>query len=272
MKPHRIILLNLFILTLLLSGCEQGVSASSESLKGQEIMDLSNLQVKRIFFGHQSVGENILHGVELYDDKSILKIDHIKDKPVEDYAVTGILHRRVGRNNDPETKIDDFVNVIEKELQGKIDIAFLKLCYVDITSNRDVDALFSYYKTKMDHLKEKYPEVTFVHLTSPLTNNAETWKTKLKSLLGKDDIWEYANNIKRNEYNQLLLNEYLGKEPVFDVAKVEATSLSGQTVSFNYKGNQYLALADELTSDGGHLNDAGSLKVATELLHYLNSL
>ncbi|WP_321371039.1 hypothetical protein [uncultured Desulfuromusa sp.] len=245
--------------------------------KGGGMFDLNknsvdSLMQKRIFFGHQSVGENILHGVELYDGKLTLAIDHIKDKPVKEYADTGILHRRVGRNNYPETKIDEFVKVIDEELQGKVDIAFLKLCYVDITSDRDIHALLSYYKKNMDYLKEKYPEVAFVHLTVPLRENTETWKTQLKSLLGKDDIWEYADNIKRNQYNQMLLNEYQGKEPIFDVAKIESTSLSGETASFKYKGNQYLALAADLTYDGGHLNDAGSLHVATELLRYLNSL
>ena len=79
---------------------------------------------------------------------------------------------------------------------------------------------------------------------------------------GKTDLWEYNDNIKRNAYNALLRETYQGKEPVFDIAAIEATTQDGQPVSFSLKGQTYYSLNPAYTPDGGHLNEVGRTKVA----------
>ena len=74
------------------------------------------------------------------------------------------------------------------------------------------------------------------------------------------------DNIKRNELNNMILQEYKGKEPVFDIALAEATLPNGKYVYFSRNGKSYYYLAEEYTKDGGHLNEAGRLHVAEQFL------
>ncbi len=106
------------------------------------------------------------------------------------------------------------------------------------------------------------------HFTMPLKVQKISWKTKFKLMIGRDS-WELTDNIKRNEYNFLLRNEYLGKEPVFDIATYEATLLDGTQSLFKYKGNKFQSMQEVYSDDGGHLNKIGSKLIAEQLLIFL---
>jgi hypothetical protein len=250
---------------------------SSGMREGDKMVDFdsevkNNLFEKRVFFGHQSVGDNILGGIEELHPYAADHIVDVKGGPRSPYPEAGLLHARVGGNRDPKSKIDEFSKMIETEFGGDIDVAFVKLCYVDFDKDTDVNELFAYYKSQLDILKSKYPEIIFVHVTAPLTVNRETFKTKLKKLTGLGQLWEYQGNIKRNQYNRLLLDEYKGKEPVFDIAEIESTRLNGEREFFNFKGERCFSLASELSSDGGHLNSDGRKRAASSLLKLLSEL
>jgi hypothetical protein len=256
------------------------VFAAGESFgvrEGEKMVDVDSgmenrLFGKRIFFGHQSVGDNILAGIKELHPHAADHIVDIKDSPRSRYPEAGLLHARVGSNRNPKSKIDEFRKIIEAEFDGDLDVAFIKLCYVDFNSETDVNDLFAYYKSQMDFLKSRYPDITFVHVTAPLTVNNETLKTRIKKLTGIGEIWEYQGNIKRNLYNRLLLDEYKGKEPVFDIAEVESTRSAGERESFSFNGQNYFSLVKDLSSDGGHLNDDGSKRVASSLLSLMAGL
>jgi len=247
------------------------------SEKGESMFDLNKDSVgfllhERIFFGHQSVGENILNGIEMVAPNFKDHTYDMKNLSINDYSKSGLFHSRIGNNHDPKSKIAEFDRIVRERFNGKLDIAFVKLCFVDINRDSDIVAIFDYYKKTLQDLEETYPNIKFVHFTLPLRTNAETWKTKLKKLLGRGNLWEYADNIKRNQYSQLLLDEYQGKEPVFDLSKIESTDLDGKRVTFTVNGQTYYALADELSTDGGHLNEQGSRIVASNLLEFLFEL
>ena len=55
-----------------------------------------------------------------------------------------------------------------------VDVAMMKLCYVDINSGTDVDALFATYRTTMAALQREVPGVTFIHVTVPLTTERDS--------------------------------------------------------------------------------------------------
>jgi hypothetical protein len=224
---------------------------------------------KKIYFGHQSVGNNILQGISLLAPDYSARVVALESLEGRSSAPSAFYHSRVGSNSDPKSKVDDFVANIRSNSHVSFDVAFLKFCYVDVKHETNVEDLFAYYQTTFAALKKEFPEVVFVHFTIPLTTNKGSWKTEVKKLLGKDDLWEYADNIKRNQYNLLLLNEYQGKEPVFDLAVIESTRPDGQRESFNFKGRAYYALAEEYTRDGGHLNEDGSKVVGAALLEFL---
>jgi lysophospholipase L1-like esterase len=56
---------------------------------------------------------------------------------------------------------------------------------------------------------------------------------------------------------------------MFDLARVESVRPDGTPERFGMGGRQYEQLAAALTSDGGHLNQAGSVAAARELVHVL---
>lgn len=174
----------------------------------------------------------------------------------------------VGRNQYPETKIDAFTEIVRGGVGTWADLALFKFCYVDVTSKTDVNTLFTSYREAMATLKSEYPQTTFVHVTVPLVSRSQGWKDVVKRILGRK-LGSDDDNIKRNEYNQLLLREYDGKEPVFDLALAESTHADGTRESFAVKGKQYFALAKEYASDGAHLNDLGQRQVAVQFMSAL---
>jgi hypothetical protein len=221
------------------------------------------LNSKKIFFGHQSVGFNILDGVEQLKKERVIPQDFTVVKTGDASSLTGpmLAHAPVGENGDPASKLRSFTEHLDKGFGARVDIAFFKFCYVDITAYSDVDRFFREYKEGIDALKKKYPRVRFVHVTVPLTVTKMSLRSLAKSVLGKED-----NNIKRNKFNDLLRREYAGRDPIFDLAKIESTLPDGSRSSFTKGGETYYSLAPAYSDDGGHLNDQGKRAAARELM------
>lgn len=124
----------------------------------------------------------------------------------------------------------------------------------------------------MSKLKIKYQDTTFIHVTVPLGTTKTSWKTWIKKLMRKKEIWEYDHNVARNKFNDLLKKEYKGKEPVFDLAKIESTYPDGRAETFTREEKIYYSLVPGYTHDGAHLNEIGRKKVAEQLLILLANL
>ena len=233
----------------------------------------SELSQKKIYFGHQSVGFNIIDGIkDLMKEYPEIKLNIVETTDESDFKVGLLAHSRVGKNVDPKSKITEFVNFIDSGIGEKADAAALKFCYVDMVADTNVKDLFSSYNDSIAQLGNKHPEMTVIHFTEPLTTSKTTWKTRLKKLIGKKDMWEYGDNIKRNEYNEMLIKQYEGKEPIFDIAKIESTYPDGTRCSFSIDGKTYYSMVPEYTTDGGHLNEIGRKKVAEQFLILLANL
>ncbi len=263
-----------FILSLLLTNSFAGdantMSNSSNSLVTDPIIE--KLADKKIYFGHQSVGNNIMQGIEEILTDTQKKKFHILDSlDASHYQGPMFAHSRIGYNMDPESKIISFNNYMGNLEQWQPDIAMFKFCYIDVRADADVNKLFQEYKNRMQVLKEKYPNVQFVHFTVPLTIVQTGIRADIKKIIGKE-IGGYADNIKRNEYNALLRQTYAGKEPIFDLAEIESTREDGSRVSFTENNKQYYALAPEYGRAGRHLNALGRKIVAQKLLTFLATL
>jgi len=229
---------------------------------------LNNIAHKKIYFGHQSVGFNIIDGInEVLKQNHSVKLDIVKTKDPEILNKPVFAHSTIGDNANPELKINEFKYLIENGIGNKADIAFFKFCYLDINKSIDIEELFLNYKETMAKLKSEYPDTVFVHITIPLTTSQPSLKSFIKKLIGRTD-----NNIMRNEFNEKLLKEYANKEPIFDLAKIESTSLDKSRVTFTSKGKTYYSLAPEYTNDGGHLNEVGRRQVAKEFLTFLSNV
>lgn len=226
------------------------------------------LESLRIYFGHQSVGENILDGVRDIEKQAHRNNLHIISSE-DPHRVPGPawMESHIGRNGDPESKNLAFRDIIEKGFGEQGGIALYKYCFVDIRPETDINKMFADYRENMRMLAARYPQLTLIHVTIPLTTVEPSWKAWLKNLLGRPT--ERAIAEKRHHFNQLLRQEYAGKQPLFDLAEAESTLPDGSRVYFISHGEKIYTLAPEYTYDGGHLNEEGRQVVARKLLETL---
>jgi hypothetical protein len=221
--------------------------------------DWARLGQRRIFFGHQSVGTNIMAGVTaVLAEHPKIRLSVVESKDILN-APAGIVHAKVGRNTHPDLKLDEFVRLSE-QMPDK-GVAMLKFCYVDVTAATDPAALFEQYRQRIDELRQRQPGLTIVHVTMPLTIS-ESWKGRLKSRV----LRRPTLNAVRNRYNELVRRAYLGREPLFDLARLEATTPDGRRAFYQLGGDTVDVLVNDYTEDGSHLNDAAQRRVAEQFL------
>ena len=111
---------------------------------------LEKLALAKIYFGHQSVGSNIMEGVnDLMGQDPRLKLK-IEETVTPSTFQGGVFsHGPVGKNENPASKIDDFADKINAGVGGRADIAFFKFCYIDVMADRNIDEIFSRYQKTM---------------------------------------------------------------------------------------------------------------------------
>ena len=170
----------------------------------------------------------------------------------------------IGDNTEPLAKITDFDAVTRGGMGGQIDIAMLKLCYIDVVPDTDVGALFTAYRDTVSALRRDFPDVTFVTATVPLTTRPSTL-SKIKQRVTGNDAYGAAANAARERLNALIRNQYAG-DHLFDVAAVESTAPDGSRVSGHCGGQPYFALHHSYAGDAGHLNGEGSRRAASAWL------
>src|SRR3954471_5260390 len=109
--------------------------------------DLQRLAHQRVYFGHQSVGANIIQGVKELCKGAGVPV-FIKDEFVPE-------------NGDPLRKLASFKSSVGAG--SRYDVALVKFCYVDISAETDARALFASYRAAIDELRAKNPRTVFVH-------------------------------------------------------------------------------------------------------------
>jgi len=232
-----------------------------------------DLSYKKIYFGHMSIGYNIISGIEkvLEQHPEIsLKIIEIEPNQIHPIADPAFSHSRLGGNEDPKSKVDAFVSLLEKGIADNLDIAFFKLCYVDINQGTNTKELFAYYKSAMQELSAKFPKTIFIHVTTPLTSHQTGFKALIKKMIGRP--LRGHNNPAREQFNEMMRSEYAQTGKLFDLALIESTCSDMNAKNCQAKNKENLSLQPAYTEDGGHLNDFGSEIVAEQLLIFLATL
>jgi hypothetical protein len=225
---------------------------------------------KTIFFGHASVGQNIVQGM-----KEIAEKDHrfrmiriVEVGETTDMGAPGFYHAVNGRNGYPKTKCTAFINLLRKNRRGDhLDVGLFKFCYVDIERNSNVQEIFDEYVATIREVRKEFPKLGIVHVTVPLYVHPSGVKGFVKNLLRADTA-----NIKRNRFNELLKSKYSGTDPIYDLARVEYETGPGETSRFSHDGKVYYSLAEAHTDDGGHLNETGRFRAAKELIRTLSKI
>lgn len=233
--------------------------------------ELGSVADARVFFGHQSVGDNILGGLPaVYDDAGVAapRIVEIDAKVSDDAPFVG--HAHVGTNGDPASKVAAFTDLLRSGLGDQADVALLKFCYVDVDSTTDAQALFDTYAGAMDALQQEYPGLKLIYTTVPLSTD-RGWKSKVKAGLGRDDHMGPADNLVRERYNALVRKRYAATGRLFDIAKVESTNADGTQARRDKDGDTYHVLAEDLALDPGHLNAQGSKSAAAEFVRIVSA-
>jgi len=229
------------------------------------------LASRPIFFGHQSVGENLVQGVtDLLAAHPEIPLKVIESRLVGSVAGAAFYHAKIGRNEHPDEKAAEFVEIASRVLREPGSIGMVKFCYVDVRGDTDPATIFTQYQQRIAVLRKADPDLTIVHFTMPLHTNEgrfDYWRLKLR---GRDT--ERGRNLVRNRYNELLRAAYGGREPVFDIAALESTRADGSRSFFRHSGEPVFTLAGELTDDGGHLNAAARARIAEQFLGFLAKL
>lgn len=229
------------------------------------------LASKKIYFGHQSVGNNILAGIaDIARENKNIKLRIVKLKNETELSSAFLAHSSIGKNEYPETKDQAFYETISERLSGNVDAALYKYCYVDFQNKKDtnVDMIFNKYKNNMETLKRKYPDITYMHMTTPVTVLQTGPKAWIKKIIGRP-VGGKLDNKKRFEFRERLIAEYSDKDPIFDLYKYESTRPDGSRVSYELNDKTYYALAPGYTDDGAHLNSIGRKYIAQKFLMFL---
>lgn len=228
---------------------------------------------RRVFFAHQSVGGNIIDGFPAAFDAAGLASPRVVEVSGTPREITDLssqdggffAHTQIGENGDPLGKLEEYDAWMRSGMAEQVDVAAIKLCYIDFTADTDADAVFNRYQSTVDGLQRDYPEATFVAVTTPLTTEPGL-KTKAKALLGGSNPSPGANAA-RERFNTLVRDEYGTR--AFDVAAFESTAPDGTRVEGSVDGKEYFALYDGYAVDEGHLAPTASAMAAARFMTFL---
>ena len=76
-------------------------------------------------------------------------------------------------------------------------------------------------------------------------------------------------NMRREEYNTLLRSKYQGREPLFDLARIESTNPDGTSAFADWNSVRIPQLSNAYTEDGSHLNPLGRIHAAKSFVKLL---
>lgn len=213
----------------------------------------------RIFFGHQSVGGNVMAGVQALSDRGTalpLQVVQTADPDSIQGAVLG--HEWIGENGDPAGKMRAFQRILGGPGVATVNLAMMKLCYSDFTKGTDPEALFANYVAMVDSVRAARPDLVLVHVTTPLVVRDGMPKYLVRTLRGR--LTNGARNAMIEQYNGLMRAKYGAEGKLFDLAALEA---GGNTATG-------AALLPAFSDDGEHLNAGGQKMVASAYLTFLS--
>lgn len=217
--------------------------------------DLKASSTVRVFFGHQSIGSNVLKGVSsLYKAAGLGKPTLVDVTDGGSLPSTGgfIAHSFIGRNGYPLEKIAEFDATLRGGIADQVDVALLKFCYADVRGDRvDVAGIFKEYQAAMSALERDFPDVTFIYATAPLKSETP------------------SDNVSRTQLNTLIRSNYAKTGRLWDLAAIESTTPDGRKVGGELEGQPYDALYPGFTHDGGHLYREGTEVAAAPLLEII---
>lgn len=246
-----------------LAGCN-GLDGKAAMPEGDPKADLRTLAESRVYFGHQSVGRDILDGLKLLAEENGVALRIVEAPEGATDTLPGLVHSNAGRNREPLTKCEAFGRFVSEHASSRWDAAAFKFCYVDLgdEAGRDPAKLLEMYRAAVAAARASRPDLNLVHVTIPLKSDPLGIPNAIKRAIGMGTAHD-EDNVLRNAFNDLLRAEYAG-EPLFDLARAESTLPDGSRTGFKRDGKPVYTLAKQYTYDAGHLNQEGMRHVAAE--------
>lgn len=181
-----------------LAACGGGGAGGGGGGDATTLSNLAALKGRSIYLGHQSVGANIMQGVD----------DYLAQLPAADQLARGGLDAAgpghwvdgyIGSNGDPLGKMSAFHADVLAHC-GDLEVAMMKFCWADTPyiDSHSAQDLLDAYVAMVDAVETGCPGVTLVHFTIPLMT---------------------SGNASREAYNALLRARY--GSAVFDLAAEE---------------------------------------------------
>lgn len=219
------------------------------SLSDADVTKAASLDV---YFEHASVGGYIVGPIPDWPSNGLAALQAASPRYAAERATWGDTssaiwfdsHNGLGDNSrgnpGADAKISGFISSMNASsglLPTKIDVAMFKFCYIDSPS--DASTLFNSTKTAMESLQISYPSVAFVWWTMPI---------------------ETSGNAEKQSYNdQVRAYCIANNQWLFDIASIESHNDAGV---HQLDGSSLELLDAGHSADGGHPNDAGTLKLA----------
>ena len=225
--------------------------------------DLSALTNQRVFFGHQSVGGNILDGVNDWLRETGLAWP-VSTPETASRDGGALLHAKVGQNGDPRSKCDAFRQLVDGGTLGRLDVATLKFCYVDVQQEAAAAELCDTYCAVLEDLARRHPGTAIVPVTMPLTHAEGGLGVAVRELLGRPNRVK-LQNLARQAFNDRLRQRWTAS-PIFDLAAAESTRPDGARETTSYKGRRAENLVAAYSDDGRHLGPVGRRQVAAAFI------
>jgi hypothetical protein len=197
--------------------------------------DKDALKQKKVLFGHQSVGKNLIDGAQA------IGFPFQAVDSGASFATVKWGDAVIQKNGDPLRKFASFKElVLAKGMGATVDVAAMKLCWIDFESGTDSAALLAKYDADVKAMRAAHPNLRILHVTPPLTTD------------------EAKLNEQRWKFGRLLIEKYRGEGIVLDLAEVMAAQADGGLCEKRGAPR----LCDEWASDSGHLNGPGSERAA----------
>jgi len=191
------------------------------------------------YFAHASVGANMMDGIaalhavnaNFYPLRGVAA-----DESPPSTTQTGVIYEHNRGNPGWWEKFELYQSCVSNGWRYPlVNLAMTKLCYID------QGAILDWCIDCVSPLASAFPETVFVYATMPLTTS------------------EDSDNYDRNLYNDGLRDWCRTHNRVLlDIADIEAHDSNGLPVTFSYNNRVCQRLYDDYSSDGGHLNSAGS--------------
>ncbi len=202
--------------------------------------DRARLGALRVFWGHQSVGRDLMGGA------GRLGFPFEAVTGAGDYPRVTRGEAEVADNRDPARKVRSFRTlVLDRGIGGAVQVVAMKFCWIDFTRDTDLDAIERQYTEAVAEIRRRFPTVRVLHVTPPLTSD------------------EPRENRIRLAFGQRLRQRFAATDVVFDLAEVQSTRDDGSRCV----RDRSAVLCDPYRSDEGHLNDAGADRAAKAFLY-----